>query len=159
MEFYSCPPRTTHGNNCFNSQRDGILPEIVLWADDRTSFNSQRDGILLYHNFKEKYNFIGFNSQRDEILPETISKLSGINIVSIPNGMEFYPAQRAFALSLVNCFNSQRDGILLLFLRSNRSYIVVSIPNGIEFYYVFGCDRRLTALFQFPTGWNSTVIS
>ena len=70
--------------------------------------------------------------------------------------MEFYPAQRAFALSLVNCFNSQRDGILRAnsaipktaasgfnsqrdgILRKceiiKRPILFVSIPNGMEFY-------------------------
>ena len=55
-------------------------------------------------------------------------------IVSIPNGMEFYRAPFAYA-TLQLSFNSQRDGIL----RQEP-------PKG-----------ETMNLFQFPTGWNSTL--
>ena len=63
------------------------------------------------------------------------SLLCGDYLVSIPNGMEFYPEQIASPAALL-CFNSQRDGILL----------------DISLSRV--CLRR----FQFPTGWNSTEL-
>ena len=56
--------------------------------------------------------------------------------VSIPNGMEFY------------------EGI------SSRLRVssLVSIPNGMEFYAdMLQKDFAYTPLFQFPTGWNSTL--
>ena len=98
------------------------------------SFNSQRDGILPIssHIIMPKTN--GFNSQRDGILRfARIGTCVSYALVSIPNGMEFYRTEKLFP-SFRNCFNSQRDGIL----RLAREPAVV------------------TALFQFPTGWNST---
>ena len=54
--------------------------------------------------------------------------------VSIPNGMEFYPAMKP-AANLSGRFNSQRDGILRLLRRPYRyQALSVSIPNGMEFY-------------------------
>ena len=50
------------------------------------------------------------------------------------NGMEFYPNTLS-SNEISGCFNSQRDGILLSIKR------------------IF----HLTVLFQFPTGWNSTL--
>ena len=54
--------------------------------------------------------------------------------VSIPNGMEFYPLGFEIYI-LIFCFNSQRDGILPI--------MKFCIPPAV--------------LFQFPTGWNSTI--
>ncbi len=34
---------------------------------------------------------------------------------------------------------------------------LVSIPNGMEFYDKIQIDLSLDAMFQFPTGWNSTL--
>ena len=54
-------------------------------------------------------------------------------LVSIPNGMEFYPYTRDFVIK-DGCFNSQRDGILPMLLPVPTLIILVSIPNGMEFY-------------------------
>ena len=56
--------------------------------------------------------------------------------VSIPNGMEFY--ERNFS--------------------EQRHQVSVSIPNGMEFYDGVrdGIDQFIR--FQFPTGWNSTLV-
>ena len=56
-------------------------------------------------------------------------------LVSIPNGMEFYfelpPALK------------------------RKHY--VSIPNGMEFYAALLANSIGSLVFQFPTGWNSTL--
>ena len=57
--------------------------------------------------------------------------------VSIPNGMEFY----SFCISSLSLF------------------WWVSIPNGMEFYAVNVCVFVTNRAFQFPTGWNSTLIA
>ena len=166
----------------FNSQRDGILPaaKVISWLSEK-SFNSQRDGILQQEQhikyIQEKFQFPtgwnstgqrksetsirrGFNSQRDGILRWAIfgstASLSRFNsqrdgilprrgacerrseIVSIPNGMEFYERSR---------------GRSLLWSKP------VSIPNGMEFYRGARFSLLPCQLFQFPTGWNSTVWS
>ena len=78
---------------------------------------------------------VGFNSQRDGILRIWTRRSVGrINIVSIPNGMEFY----------------ENLGLLI------QRYKLVSIPNGMEFYGLFFLCRKRAIPFQFPTGWNST---
>ena len=120
-----------------------------------------------------------FNSQRDGILPASSKKPAGPDtVVSIPNGMEFY-ASTPRPPSVPRSFNSQRDGILqmaldypaLLFqvsipngmefyLRSFPPRIdceQVSIPNGMEFYGTTSTQFLIFKMFQFPTGWNSTM--
>ena len=98
-----------------------------------------------------------FNSQRDGILPGLLKLRKAYCTVSIPNGMEFY-------------FFYSTAGVKM------RS---VSIPNGMEFYSIaniaisshisFNSQRDGILLhrkhsnivpyqFQFPTGWNSTVV-
>ena len=98
--------------NCFNSQRDGILPKVSIWISSATSFNSQRDGILRNNDtdsrVKIRFQFpTGWNSTlwRDDRRPtssnlfqfptgwnSTIVLARGFSTlwVSIPNGMEFY---------------------------------------------------------------------
>ena len=99
-------------------------------------------------------------------------------MVSIPNGMEFYVVIVFFAV-IKQGFNSQRDGILLFFrfcgpachssFNSQRDGILrfissvsstfdlVSIPNGMEFYARAHSIASSAFMFQFPTGWNSTL--
>ncbi len=60
---------------------------------------------------------------------------SPLEMVSIPNGMEFYAVE---FLDRLQAFG-------------------VSIPNGMEFYSIKKGDYRKNLAFQFPTGWNSTV--
>ena len=102
--------------------------------------------------------------------------------VSIPNGMEFYPSRVSCLVKILAGFNSQRDGILPILRSYYFSSTLVSIPNGMEFYY-FSIYRLLflpnvsipngmefytssetliwsfSPMFQFPTGWNSTLHS
>ena len=74
----------------FNSQRDGILHSSttsIVWS---VSFNSQRDGILLLaegalKNIAEFQFPTGWNSTMKDRRWATKR-----NLVSIPNGMEFY---------------------------------------------------------------------
>ena len=55
---------------CFNSQRDGILRERMIWIClTKKRFNSQRDGILQEINEQASDIRYRFNSQRDGILP------------------------------------------------------------------------------------------
>ena len=120
MEFY--PRRLLFSATVvrsFNSQRDGILPSLfVVKAVLLGSFNSQRDGILPYSShdlegYKVSFNsqrdgiLLGlvdevrpvknsFNSQRDGILQSITSKRLLTDVVSIPNGMEFYGGSLGF---------------------------------------------------------------
>ena len=78
-------------------------------------------------------------------------------VVSIPNGMEFYNLPNPQACKSYDSFNSQRDGILLSLSRvCLRSISSVSIPNGMEFYVSAMIEFIHLRMFQFPTGWNST---
>ena len=136
MEFYwyICELQNHHPG--FNSQRDGILRDSLRWWRRNSCFNSQRDGILPDVPMFASDNPIRFNSQRDGILRVMrCLKVQRIT-VSIPNGMEFY-----YAIFRIN-------------VRQRR----VSIPNGMEFYWnrLHQKDHWQT-LFQFPTGWNSTL--
>ena len=121
--------------NCFNSQRDGILPaKATLKSSPFGCFNSQRDGILPFFKFSK----------------------TGLSKVSIPNGMEFY---RCFATLIVKSpFVSIPNG--MEFYASQRVHHIrgktVSIPNGMEFYGVREFIAAGLEKFQFPTGWNST---
>ncbi len=54
---------------------------------------------------------LSFNSQRDGILQCFIVTSEFLDVVSIPNGMEFYSATK-HPLQGHLSFNSQRDGIL-----------------------------------------------
>ena len=92
----------------------------------------------------------GWNSTTSVSLPHHRHKS-----VSIPNGMEFYKRSLLWDLQ-VNCFNSQRDGILLTPFCFELVLHTVSIPNGMEFYRAYSSSVKITARFQFPTGWNST---
>ena len=56
-------------------------------------------------------------------------------MVSIPNGMEFYPYSDLYEAYDRSRFNSQRDGILPLYKPKDLSDEYVSIPNGMEFYF------------------------
>ena len=158
-----------------NSTLRALFPEIIPIV----GFNSQRDGILLYLTAFICLKGIGFNSQRDGILPKGLRLIFLENLVSIPNGMEFYIMLMHNLVLMSRCFNSQRDGILLIIIFYYNSFFNVSIPNGMEFYQHFvvayitaiarfnsqrdGILLRLKrhkvhiARFQFPTGWNSTA--
>ena len=80
-----------------------------------------------------------------------------LKLVSIPNGMEFYVSLSKTS-GAAQSFNSQRDGILLFQEVFIRWGYVVSIPNGMEFYAFDGALEVMLAKFQFPTGWNSTIL-
>ena len=135
MEFYySRRLRRATIENCFNSQRDGIL----LWGllarcVNIPSFNSQRDGILRFVStvgpdlaqvsIPNGMEFYTYSGRRLRFWP----------CVSIPNGMEFYSwgyflqsprlrfqfptgwnsiLDRKERKRQNRSFNSQRDGIL-----------------------------------------------
>ena len=91
MEFYAKVRYLNLRSARFNSQRDGILlyPNIVNIRSMK-SFNSQRDGILPNIPLCVSIPLPGFNSQRDGILPTPAFRLRSSEVVSIPNGMEFY---------------------------------------------------------------------
>ena len=157
MEFYSKVVVFCKLQKRFNSQRDGILLlRLLLLLFQRkfqfptgwnstvsaayvltamASFNSQRDGILQIGTSFNTTVIIafqfptGWNSTDPHRMP-----LTHQTSVSIPNGMEFYLAISK-VLRICLGFNSQRDGILL-------------------YRYV---ERLSEYLFQFPTGWNSTL--
>ena len=100
-------------------------------------------------------------------------------LVSIPNGMEFYPIEQvSFTLGHTfqfptgwnstkrplrwvqscHCFNSQRDGILLGKISATRAnyFCFNSQRDGI--LRSLKCSRiGELGRFQFPTGWNSTI--
>ena len=71
--------------------------------------------------------------------------------------MEFYPSSFLTCLGQNLCFNSQRDGILPFQAVRNILLGLVSIPNGMEFYSLKRLPISQISLFQFPTGWNSTI--
>ena len=78
--------------SCFNSQRDGILPQAEslygrgnFWFQFPTGWNSTH-----FSTNSSSLRLSCFNSQRDGILPIRSFILEKCNIVSIPNGMEFY---------------------------------------------------------------------
>ncbi len=64
----------------------------------------------------------------------------------------------AITLSVSDCFNSQRDGILRIERINSKQSVLVSIPNGMEFYSTSRSALIKGLRFQFPTGWNSTVV-
>ena len=78
---------------------------------------------------------MSFNSNGMEFYHRRAANRFCVFPVSIPNRMEFYLISDWTFEKPLPCFNSQRDGILLT-MKSMR------ISN---------------LLFQFPTGWNSTI--
>ena len=157
MEFYdNCFAIVVYGFLSFNSQRDGILhgytmPIVCYYLFQfPTGWNSTHrwkfckcDWSVSIPNGMEFYlknelyvrTEFGFNSQRDGILRWIFWFYYRFMCqVSIPNGMEFYPLGFEIYI-LIFCFNSQRDGILPI--------MKFCIPPAV--------------LFQFPTGWNSTI--
>ena len=78
-------------------------------------------------------------------------------VVSIPNGMEFYTKTALGNLRSAS-FNSQRDGILHFKARYGKEITKCfnSQRDGIlptTFLKLLPC-----LMFQFPTGWNSTLL-
>ena len=69
-------------------------------------------------------------------------RLKFSQIVSIPNGMEFYTDIR-FNPIFIREFQFPTGWNSTILIRSESNKINVSIPNGMEFYPVYG----LTALF------------
>ena len=77
--------------------------------------------------------------------------------VSIPNGMEFYRAERCLPYARSpfqfptgwNSTNPQQV--------ESVENTKVSIPNGMEFYNLKMNQKYVEFEFQFPTGWNSTL--
>ena len=77
-------------------------------------------------------------------------------IVSIPNGMEFY--DDAYWINFLNnSFNSQRDGILQINFRFFDLFIKFQFPTGWNSTVLKKIRVVVGGWFQFPTGWNSTI--
>ena len=110
-----------------------LLKRVIL----KKRFNSQRDGILLTPLPHFELIKRCFNSQRDGILPKENCKY-------------LHPDNR---------FNSQRDGILQIAAQKELFVEIVSIPNGMEFYNTEKPNAADYIAFQFPTGWNSTLLA
>ena len=94
-----------------------------------TGWNSTRRAVWIL------WEISSFNSQRDGILQMALDYPALLFQVSIPNGMEFY--LRSFP-PRIDCEQ-------------------VSIPNGMEFYGTTSTQFLIFKMFQFPTGWNSTM--
>ena len=75
--------------------------------------------------------------------------------VSIPNGMEFYAIASA-SFSPSPSFNSQRDGILLFKNPEQQKHIQFQFPTGWNSTLLHRLWAKPRWKFQFPTGWNST---
>ena len=159
MEFYSKKEVLGTSIKCFNSQRDGILlKKRGLRNFDKmfqfpTGWNSTEDTRAVVAT-----RVISFNSQRDGILHRSRSSTRACLFrVSIPNGMEFY-AIPLYALGFrlpVSIPNGME--FYDIFTLSRHSARNVSIPNGMEFYNADFDFSFIFTLFQFPTGWNSTL--
>ena len=134
---------------------NSTLPPIKSLGT-HTSFNSQRDGILLL-TMGSRFAHPRFNSQRDGILQIIVSMFCGAprRFNSQRDGI----LRSLFAPSLKakTCFNSQRDGILLdiapLLLRCLGAF---QFPTGWNSTMMMIKEKRGKCEFQFPTGWNST---
>ena len=130
-------------------------------------------------NFAHIVYDLSFNSQRDGILRGRKNYFCHSEIVSIPNGMEFYIKEIRKQMETIEfqfptgwnstlmislrliwtpwSFNSQRDGILPILFSSEikRFFSFNSQRDGILRLWFFNSFSART--FQFPTGWNSTL--
>jgi len=94
MEFYSnAITKEQAKTESFNSQRDGILHFIFLFAIQYIMFQFPTGWNSTETSAGQKNAIARFNSQRDGILPQHHLKFKQSYGVSIPNGMEFYPAK------------------------------------------------------------------
>ena len=84
-------------------------------------FNSQRDGILQSPRVQKRHNPIPFQFPTGWNSTDIGINLIGVQIVSIPNGMEFYFIASKLRYFL-SSFNSQRDGILQNGTATQNSY-------------------------------------
>ena len=121
-------------------------------------FVSIPNGMKFYHMRRASITPIaGFNSQRDEILPKVLthtrSSCCGFNSQRDEILLWVGRSTRAARPG----FKSQRDEILLKWLSHYIIIIWVSIPNGMKFYAKSFKKSKNKLMFQFPTGWNSTL--
>ena len=77
--------------------------------------------------------------------------------VSIPNGMEFYDEAHIPSSLVISSFNSQRDGILLDFSPRVVVIALFQFPTGWNSTLIRLRTTTGLGVFQFPTGWNSTL--
>ena len=136
MEFYITFVDGSCTNMCFNSQRDGILPKNQLQGAYDKMFQFPTGWNSTFPLCSLSLFWRCFNSQRDEILRIMLPRKS---------------------LPLAG-FNSQRDEILRRLICPPHSRSRVSIPNGMKFYEKTYLYDIVMNLFQFPTGWNSTLL-
>ena len=119
-------------------------------------FNSQRDGILRFIVVRFFWIIQGFNSQRDGILHGGRSFVGfekrGFNSQRDGILLKTAPPLK----TATNSFNSQRDGILLSDERLKLYWREFQFPTGWNSTVVIGLIGLIYAVFQFPTGWNST---
>ena len=184
----------------FNSQRDGILPfqRLPFWGERSlfqfpTGWNSTHtpdtlprldrvsipNGMEFYSNLAYPHHSLrsfqfptGWNSTyRQQNLPllDGVSIPNGMEFyprssyfmprgrVSIPNGMEFYLEISSSSKAILS-FNSQRDGILLILQKLPLSINLFQFPTGWNSTLLNHRHRYCLRRFQFPTGWNSTQI-
>ena len=136
MEFYGFIEKCSNGYKSFNSQRDGILRKVYRhdFRQDMFQFPTGWNSTYFRLTAKRQQAKVSIPNGMEFYANKTIKSFK-FAFVSIPNGMEFYMYD-AYCKDDDICFNSQRDGILLKSLLYNAS----------------------GELFQFPTGWNSTVI-
>jgi len=109
MEFYSGLCSVWLCFLRFNSQRDGILQNVVKEATKMLLLVSIPNGMEFYLSFPHQV--LAFYS------------------VSIPNGMEFYPTIFSISSSK-RSFNSQRDGILPKIIFWNDDTRGFQFPTG-----------------------------
>ena len=158
MEFYrSLSIANISIGYCFNSQRDGILPQLIhceyiyrILFQFPTGWNS-----TLWCFRRKPQDYVSIPNGM-EFYAAKNTKFSFFILVSIPNGMEFYGShrqhlreprnlfqfptgwnstkQRNQAFLMKSSFNSQRDGIPPKWHRHSKQLRIVSIPNGMEFY-------------------------
>ncbi len=137
MEFYSFLYSSHSGLSCVSIPNGmefylGVMAEVGL----SEGFNSQRDGILPYRVASPlprcEFQFpTGWNSTRFvPVLPQACYRFN-----SQRDGILRFKGDVARAAAV--CFNSQRDGILP---RKSARY------------------KQSSSAFQFPTGWNSTIL-
>ena len=181
MEFYTLRRYLWPHSQRFNSQRDGILPLILIIFPFKIHiFVSIPNGMEFYlWRFKASLqslrvsipNGMEFYSA-DECARVRIVK------VSIPNGMEFYAIDtkllrhavlfqfptgwnstgpKNLAAAITAGFNSQRDGILHRDCNAAlQNEYRFQFPTGWNSTIQYERIENVGLAFQFPAGWNST---
>ena len=153
MEFYSSRFFGRLYIESFNSQRDGILPNLSALISMELKRVSIPNGMEFYGAVLR----IGagvrqsFNSQRDGILHYSTNINSNFFSVSIPNGMEFYFSKRFWRMH-ASLFQFPTGWNSTKVASDMRRSFFVSIPNGMEFYSTRLPHRRKMSVVSIPNG-------